>query len=552
MKKTFNIIEIPNPLPEIHPIKVKFDNDHYIYDFSMYGDNEIARACAKVFFTKNAHLTYHTRGRGFVAIKKYLKFMSENKITKIAEISSQYLISYAQFLDTQNLSISTKYSNYNEIESVLNEIKKINQQFKCSIPSNPFREIEKERPIPKKITSDNLKKVLAICYEQIDATLTTFRNAKEKNNQLASFFEEGGQFNKNDKDHVIYYFYQKYGYAPIAENLNYEEKQLIRGLRNFSLLDNAITPNVHALLPFYLVLVFELAGNSDAIRQIDVDCMEDDPLFEDRALIIWNKNRASSLQRRNVLKNKKYGAYKIISWIKEITENTRKQVVSEEKNYLFVYKAGQEKRAFSVPQKEVFKNACKNFCKEHKLDFNFNPSEIRPSVLTEIYKKNKDIVSISKIANHKNIETTLLYIVDEETKKLNRESISLVQDNLINKIMKKDISQSDNIDIKQAENIGFICKTPIVDNKLCINWMSELTNPNLIIPEDEKYLSKIIALKSEIIRNKKFVQKDRYNLLYQPVLFLIDEQILPKFNKKLIDTATELSKKIKIPSLGEM
>jgi site-specific recombinase XerD len=553
MKKIFNVINLPEPLPEIHPIKVKFEDQDILYDFSIYGDTEIARLLAKVFLTQNSHLTKHTRGRAYQATKKFLKFLADNNLKKVIEINPQYLASYAHYLDIQNLSISTKYSTYNQIELMLTSAKKLPNKtiLNFNIPSNPFRDIKKDRPTPKKITTENLKTILKICYEKIDFILADFRKTKEINSQLKDFFDNGGQFNKHDRNHIVYYFYKKYGYAPIAEKLEYEEKQLIRGLGNFSLLDNVLTPNVHALLPFYLVLVIELAGNSDAIRQINIDCIEEDPLFKDRASIVWNKNRATDIQKRNVLKNKKYGAYKIVEWVKEITENTRKQVDIEEKDFLFLSKAGQGKKLFGFVKDTVFKNACKMFCKENNLDFSFNPSEIRPTVLTEMYKKNKDVVAISKIANHKNIETTLLYIVDEETKKLNRASLSSAQDNMIEKIMKKKPIKN-LIEINKAKNIGFICENPIIDNKLCINWMNELTNPNLIIPENEKYLSKIIALKNEIIKVKEMINQERYKLLYEPTLLLIEEQILPKFNKKIIILATELSKKVKMPSLGEM
>ncbi len=555
MKKTFDKINIPEQLFEIHPIKIKFDNEEYIYDFSIYGDTKITRLCAKVFHEQNINLSPNTRERAYFATKKFLKFLSENNLCNTENITSQYLISYASYLDIQKISINTKYSNYNQVELIVSGAKKLknNPLLNLKVPANPFRDIKEERPIPKKITPENLRKILSICYKQIDSFLEEFRSAKQEIKKLKEFFYNGGEFNKKDKYHIIYYFYNKYGYAPIAEQLDYEEKALIRSLRDFSILDNALSPNVYTLLPFYLVLLFDLAANSDALRQITLDCTEEDPLFEDRIFVLWNKNRATSLQKRNVLKNKKYGAYQVIKWVEEITENTRKQINEKEQKYLFICKGLYNSSLFKLVGQRGFEQAIKFFCEKNNLDFTFNPSDIRPTVLTEMYKKRKDVVSVSKIANHKNIETTLLYIVDEETKKLNRIGLAESQDLIVENIVKKEFPENkSNLIANDANSVGFNCKNPIINNKVCINWMNELINPNLIIPENEHYLSKIIALKNEILRVKNFMNNNRYELLYFPILTIINEEIIPIFSEKTIKKAIKLSDKVKIPSLGEL
>lgn len=551
MKKQFNKIDIPDKLPEIYPIKVKFDNQDYLYDFSLHVNNEISRFFAKVFYVRNSSLSHHTRERNFGSINKFLKFIEEKKISKITDITPILIIAFATWLDTQNFALNTKYHHYNTVENSLYDIKKISEKIKdLEIPVNPFKDPNSERELPNKLSGEQLKQVLKICYEKVDNLMANFRLAQQKIEEVNLLLQSGGEFNWKDKYHIIQYFFQKYGYVPFSTEINHHENEMFRNIGGVNHLLNAITPDVHMLLPFYLILMIELAANSDALRQIEIDCVNEDPLFEDRCFIVWNKGRSKDVQKRNVFKNKKYGAYEIINLLKEFTQHTRNRISEEEKKFLFICRGESAKKQLLLAHDQSFKLAVKLFCKENNLEFKFNPSDIRPTVLTEFYKKRKDIVSVSKIANHKFIDTTLLYVVDEETKKENRAYLSEKQDNIISEIFKTKVDKED-IKIQNAKNIGFECKNPIVDKKVCINWMAELTNTELIIPDSPIYLSRIIALENAVIKTEKTMDKERFELLYQPILHVIQKEIKPKFSEKTIKESIKLAEKLELPILGD-
>lgn len=551
MKKQFNKIEIPDKLPEIYPIKVKFDNQDYLYDFSLHVNNEISRFFAKVFYVRNSSLSNHTRERNFGSINKFFKFIEEKKISKITDITPVLIIAFATWLDTQNFALNTKYHHYNTIENSLYDIKKINDKIKnLEIPVNPFKDPNSERELSNKLSGEQLKQVLKICYEKVDNLMDNFRLAKQKIEEVNLLLQSGGEFNWKDKYHIIQYFFKKYGYVPFSTEISHHENEMFRNIGGVNHLLSAITPDVHMLLPFYLILMIELAANSDALRQIEIDCVNEDPLFEDRCFIVWNKGRSKDIQKRNVFKNKKYGAYEIINLLKEFTQHTRNKISAEEKKFLFICRGESSKKPLLLVHEKSFKLAVKLFCKENNLEFKFNPSDIRPTILTEFYKKRKDIVSVSKIANHKFIDTTLLYVVDEETKKENRTYLSEKQDTIISGILKTKVDKED-INIQNAKNIGFECKNPIVDKKVCINWMAELTNTELIIPDSPIYLSRIIALENAVIKTEKTMNKERFELLYQPILHVIQKEIKPKFSEKTIKESIKLAEKLELPILGD-
>lgn len=552
MKKQFNKIELPQSLNKIFPIKVRFEDSDIIYDFGKYFDSDITRAFAKIFYERCSKSRLGSREHMMGHANKFFTYLKEVGVLSFKDFDRKYLTSFAIWIDGKDISITTKYGIYQQIELYFKEIKKIKELnfSELKIPSNPFKKVNEDRKPPKTLSSEEIKKILSICYSKIDEIMQEFRYTQEKLMELDSLGDY--DFERKSIYHVTHYFYKKYGYLPLLTELPVTERIHIKKIGGVDEVNRRLCPNPHTLFPFYMVLLIELAANSDAIRQIKVDCITEDPLFEDRCFINWDKARAGKEQKRNVFKKKKYGAYQIIQYLKELTQHTRKHIKEEDKDFLFVIRGEYESNKISVVIPKRFNDEAQKFIKEHKLDFNFAPSDIRPTVLTEIYRARKDVVSVSKVANHKSINTTLLYIVNEETKKENREYLSGKQSEIFENILNKNDTQEDYlIDVDNAQNIGFSCKKPMVDKKVCVNWMAELTNPELIIPADSKYLSKIIALENSIKNAKNLMGKERFSLLYAPILNVIENEILPKFDKKIITKSKVLAKEIKIPLLED-
>ena len=67
------------------------------------------------------------------------------------------------------------------------------------------------------------------------------------------------------------------------------------------------------------------------------------------------------------------------------------------------------------------------------------------------------------------------------------------------------------------------------------------------INEYRKKRNDSIAIKNA----KNLMEKDRFSLLYAPILNVIENEILPKFDKKIIAESKILAKEIKIPLLED-
>lgn len=555
MKKKYNIEIQPDIKIDINPIKVKFNDDYKIYDFSIFSDTKIVRLFAQAFYNRYAQFTKNARNPAFNHLKIFFTYFNENYEHTFDMLTPKLLIGFATYLDSNlKYSLKTKYRYYNNLEIFLKEIIKLSDSplKGLVLPNCPFRKVHTESKEKTKINNEQIKQILKICYQKIEESLNAFR--------LGQIFIENYDKNKiinlldsKKIEDVVPYFYHKYGYLPTLDYpyVTNQEAWLASEAGGAKLISSYIHPTTESLLPFYLVLLIELIGNTEAVKNIKINCIQEDILFSNRVDIIWEKPRANKPQKRNILKSKKYGAYQIIEMIKEYTSLIRPKLSVPNNEMLFIARGNTHKNPINIIQEHTFRYELKSFIKNH-FEFNFCLSDLRPSILTDIYNKRKDIVQVSKLANHSNINTTLGYVVDKHVKKENLLYISEKQNQMTYNLLNTNKQIKNDLDINNetiSENVGFACKNPIVKQKICINWMAELTNPNLIIPNNEKYLSKILKLKQKIEEQKNFINIEKYNLLYEPVIELIKNQILPQFNQKTINKAKKLIKETYIPSL---
>lgn len=553
MKKRFNKIDIPEKLSEIYPIKVIFEDNNYIYDFSKYSDNQISRWVSKLFFDKYRILKHVTRYNTYFKLLDFLLFLKNRGINKIEELEPINFIDYASYLNTKKSSSISKYEIYAEIKNLIESAKKENSTnlINFTIPTNPFSNKARVKNSDEKLNAEQLKEILKVCYEKIDTSVSYFREIQQKLKKIEKDLN-GGATEKKDELNSIYYFYQKYKVIPLEPFLSNTERSIAKRVGGIQKICEAISPDANLLLPFYLVLLIELAANADPIRLIKMDCIEEDPLFEDRCFIVWDKGRATQQQKRNCLKNKKYGAYQITKLVEELTKNIRDVATEDKKEYLFLFRSALYEKFDSTKLTRKFELALIHFVKNN-FDFQFGLKNIRQSVLTEMYRKRKDITSVSKIANHKDINTTLTYVADDVTREENRFYLANKQDIIIGNIINKrdGINNANCLSMSASEAIGFNCKNPIVNNKVCINWMQELTNPNLIIIDDEKYLSRILRLKEDLLMAKKLMNQERFDLLYAPTLALIENEIFPKFSISVVKKSEKLARELNSIYLGD-
>ena len=324
MKKSY-LIELESiQKVNIYPLIVRFENDAFSYDFSVAGDTELTRIFAYSFQMKYGAFGKDARSRSYLNTRDFLVYLKEQKITKKEELSTIHIIGYARYLDLKKeYSLYTKYRHYNNLEIIIKNIYNLSIFINSfSIPKNPFKNPHIKTKEPNKLTLTELESLIELCQQKVDYYMGNFRLGKLYIKEVTDniILNPDLILNKKDIKHVIFYFYNKFGYLPVGNHkLSHSEQHMISNNGGIDYLCSFLHPDINILTPFYLLLLIELAGNPGPIRDIQVNCIEADPLLDKQVFIEWEKGRASKTQRRNVLKNKKYGAYQIIEFLKEIT-----------------------------------------------------------------------------------------------------------------------------------------------------------------------------------------------------------------------------------------
>ena len=112
MKKQFNKIELPQSLNQIFPIKVRFENSNTIYDFGKHFDSDITRTFAKVFYEQYSKFSIAYRDKIYGEANKFFIYLKEINILSFNDFDRKHLSSFAIWIDSKELSVSTKYGKH--------------------------------------------------------------------------------------------------------------------------------------------------------------------------------------------------------------------------------------------------------------------------------------------------------------------------------------------------------------------------------------------------------------------------------------------------------
>jgi hypothetical protein len=168
----------------------------------------------------------------------------------------------------------------------------------------------------------------------------------------------------------------------------------------------------------------------------------------------------------------------------------------------------------------------------------FNLAMLRPAGLTLLYRQRGDLIGVSRAAGHSSLAVTVRYVLDPETERVNDLFIARRQQDLARMDEWNQQAVGDIREVAEApsQGVGFACANPMQGHsprarpgELCPEWLWPLTDPGLVIPNDARYLARVLQLQQHLRRARREMRADRFNLVYLPLLELIDAEILPRF-----------------------
>jgi hypothetical protein len=95
--------------------------------------------------------------------------------------------------------------------------------------------------------------------------------------------------------------------------------------------------------------------------------------------------------------------------------------------------------------------------------------------------------------------------------------------------------------------MGFTCADPMAGRgprarpgELCPEWLWPFTDPGLVIPNDAQHLARVVQLQRHLREAWHQMRSERFDLIYRPLLGLINDDILPRFTDVKVMRDAEL------------
>ena len=335
----------------------------------------------------------------------------------------------------------------------------------------------------------------------------------------------------------------------------------------------AATPRT--LVPLQMSIMAQLAGNVEAILNLDVNCMRTDEIDERWARIEWEKPRAGPAPEAMQLKfrdrTKRYGAPALIAMVQEMTEPLRELVNTGDRNRLFICQkrkgAKAEYGSLTYQNLTRFMPQFLEGARRRISEWNerhpgkprnqipaFDLSEIRGSVALEHYlASGGDIRRAQQALNHRQSKTTTGYIEGPAAKEKNAQILAEVQRQIVqfathaccDAQTSPGTAQHRREAPPQAATAAFSheCRAPNHESgELCSHFQQCLDCPGLVILKNPDHLARLLQAEETFRTAKERLHPQRWEALYAKSYGTLTRRILPEFPAAMMEEAHTLMK----------
>jgi len=513
---------------------------------------EVATALSEAFWQRLGAGHEQTILDHWARIRFFGRFNKETRaVRSLADLQGSLLSRYVEWLNRQRtergapLGKATRSSTYTSLHKLIQWIVLCRPGLLGPIdwPINPFPWRNRDTRGRSTISASQLREILRACEREI----VEIRGMRERGRELrltaraehASYMTAPGA--------VLNFIDQEFGgVLPPTPLLFRTHNHFLRYLckhGGVDVIEPYLYPNAYGLFPYYLSIVLHTAGNSQAIAEMSMDCLRPIPLLEDRELLVWDKPRAGSLQRRSFRSSDPLEPPALVRDIIEWTQPLRPRVLRHQRDRLFLIKTTTGGPTAATRVK--FVRSLEQFIATHKLPA-FSMSSLRPSVLSALYRSSGDLRAVKMMANHASISTTASYVRGPQVAAQNTLRMAALQSALLGHIAPSagdeqptppPTSPSEPPPPGTAVSMfGFSCKDPLAGiapgtrrGELCTNFLACLVCPNAIIPTDVRTLACLLHARDHLACASAHVHPARWAAIYAPQVRIIDEDLLPRF-----------------------
>lgn len=510
-------------------------------------------------------------------LKVFGHFAAETAALKsLADVNRALLVRYVEWLNArqrasgQSWTKSSRSSAYTTLRKLLQWLERCRPGLIGSIeyPFNPFPWRNRDTQPIRKLPAAQLRAILKACERDIEAT-------RARRAQVGKERTDAQEHDPtSSRGALVAAIERRYGgILPPRKTLQGAgHHPIVRGLNKFGGLKQIaplLYPDANSILPYYLAILIHTAGNPEPIAALNVDCLQPIPLLDDRQMIVWEKHRAGTMQRRSFRLADPFEPPALVRELLGWTETLRRHVPPTLRHRLLLCKGPHGTGAWtSALAKHVVR---RDFLLRHGLPA-FSLASIRPSVLSAFYRASGDLQQVKAVANHSHIGTTVRYVEGPEVMAQHRLRVAALQSTFLGHIERPTPGARPNTTrAEQAATadrtrtpgspavslFGFDCKDPFAGvapqsrrGELCTHFLGCFTCPNAIIPSDATTLARLLQARDHLRAATAYVHPARWQAIYRPALQILEEDILTRFGASELAAAEPV--RSALPPLPEL
>jgi hypothetical protein len=523
-----------------------------VLDFrTLHLPRDVASVISEAFWHRVGAGRLQTIFDHWARIRFFGRFNEEtHSLRRLADLKGDILVRYVEWLNAQRTAQGTPLSKATRASTYISLLKLLQWVVRCrpgllghiDWPVKPFPWRNRDSRARRGISAAQVREILKACEHAIAQS----RVMRERGRELQRAARAAGATYRHDLGAVLNFIDDEFGgVLPTTTALYRSHNHFYHHLSvhgGVFEIEPYLYPNAHGLFPYYLAIVLHTAGNSQAIAEMAVDCLQPIPLLDDREMLLWDKPRSSAVQRRSFRTSAPFEPPALVREVIDWTRRLRPRVSPDQRKQLFLMKTvygptGATRVKFEGPRGR--------FIADHKLT-SFVLGSLRLSVLTALYRSTGDLRAVKSAANHASISTTAAYVQGPEVAAQHGLRMAALQSAWLGHIEPSADTGATSLPreapIERAppgaavSMFGFACKDPLSGlapgtrvGQLCTNFLACLTCPNAIIPTDTPTLARLLHARDHLQAAAVHIHPARWAAIYAPQIRILDEDLLPRF-----------------------
>ncbi|MBN3816754.1 hypothetical protein G3N57_09095 [Paraburkholderia sp. Se-20369] len=544
------------------------ENGAVIYTFDLSELDlapQIGNMLLRALAAEYGHTALSSQKRAFHAVRQFVLFLQDRRFQYLIPLPLTISLDFHKWLMLRPIKSSSKQSIENNVKAMLrwcgrNTTGLIDKNTVFDTPGF-VRSPRSRTCTPSPAVA---KAVLQVCYREIEVI--------ERRLAYGRTLLDGG-YEKSEKNDLLAFAIKDLlaagnGCIPTQREIGHIGVNLTRRVAacgGLTIIRSFLSLMVRDILPFYLAIVIQTAGNPEGIRLLKVHCITQHPLRDDIEFLSWSKPRSARDQRVDFPVKKEWSAPNIVRRLMALNANLRSLAKKDLQDYVFI-SSECKLRDVNLLCVQSLHNYLDEFIEKNNFP-NFDFKSWRPTIAREYRNASGSLESARHRLNHQSVSTTANYVAREKFDAESYKAIAEFQGSLVRTEERHESNSSLHNTASNSLNrpyetvFGFACRDPYSGldgispvGELCLSFTRCCSCPGALIPVDSpKVISRILSAKLalEYARRQSLVQgwNDRFVNLYADTLRIIEDAIVPLISEDVMRKALEIVDHCFIPNL---